>query len=59
MKNGRHHVEDQKKIGEQLEGLFRKDLFLLSPPFIWRIKEFFSSTTDPTHIHIAPGPVNC
>ena len=57
-KNCGHRVEDQGKIGEQLEGQFRKDFFLLSPPFIWRIKEFFSSTTDLTHIHIAPSPVN-
>jgi len=58
-KNCGHHVEGQGKTGEQLEGQFRKDVFLLSLPFIWRIKEFFSSTTDLTHIHIAPSPVNC
>lgn len=34
MENGGHCVKDQGTIGgEQLEGQFRKDFFLLSPPF--------------------------
>lgn len=57
MQNCGQHVEDQGKIGELLEGRFRKDL-LPSTEFVWRMKESFNSTTDLTHIHIALDPLN-
>lgn len=59
MKNCGHRVEDPGKKGGKDGGPVQKGSFLLSLPFIWRIKEFFSSTIDLTHIHIAPSPVNC